>query len=293
MVAGVFLHSSLPPMARPGLTGRELPILLRRGDHMSSTGTVLMPSSTEEAVAAVASDPEITVIGGGTLVVPQHNVGGRAVDRALWLGRAGLDEVRNEAGTITLGAAVSLAACGGLPAPLGPCAANVGDGEVQAQATIGGNISAPAPYGDLRGPLLALEATVRVGSPDGVEDVAASSLFAGGSGGRLVLEISFAVPAGGSFVALQRHHTQALTAMGISAVRTAGGEVRLAATGAAPQARRLAAAEAVLADGGSGADAGEAALADIDPYDDVLASAAYRRRVMPALVRRAVDELGG
>ena len=37
--------------------------------------------------------------------------------------------------------------------------------------------------------------------------------------------------------------------------------------------------------------AGEAALSDVTPEDDALASAWYRRKILPVLVRRALTEL--
>ena len=104
--------------------------------------------------------------------------------------------------------------------------------------------------------------------------------------------VAFAVPEAGSFVAMRRHHTQSLTAMTVSAVRGADGEVTVAATGAAADACRLPSVEAVLAGGGSVADAAAAAVADADPYDDALASASYRLRVLPVYVRRALEQLG-
>ena len=256
---------------------------------------VSMPSSEAEAVAAVTEQPYATVLAGGTLLVPQHTLGQVAVERAVWLGRAEMDGISQSNGRVTVGAAAPLAACVGLAAPVGPCAANIGDNEVNAQATIGGNVCAPAPYGDMRGPLLALGAVLRWADPDGthtggVDDFAAAG---GARPGMLLLDIAFAAPAAGSFVALRRHHTQALTAMTVSAVRGADGSVTVAATGAAPDACRLPSAEAVLAGGGSIAEAAAAATADADPYDDALASASYRLRVLPVYVGRALEQLGG
>ncbi len=256
------------------------------------TTTVLAPASPEEAAAALAAEPDITVIGGGTIVVPRHMLGGVAIERALWLGRAGLDRVREDGDTVVVGATATMAGCRDLPAPLGPCAANVGDVEVQAQATIGGNICAGPPCGDLQGPLLALEASVRVANAAGESTVSAAEFFSD-TGGSIVLDVSFRRPAAGAFVPLCRHHTESLTAIGVSAVRSADGEIRLAATGVAPEARRLSSAESALASGADPADAAEAASADVEPYDDALASAAYRSRVLPVLIRRALDELGG
>src|SRR5438270_608127 len=81
-----------------------------------------------------------------------------------------------------------------------------------------------------------------------------------------------------------------LPALAVSAARLADGSVRLAATGAGGGGRgvRLHAAEAAA---GDPEVAGEAALEDVTPHDDVLASAWYRRKVLPVLVRRALTQL--
>ena len=260
----------------------------------AGAATVSIPTSEAEAAAAVTGSPPAAVLAGGTLLVPQITLGEVSVERAVWLGRAGMDTISRSNGIITVGAAAPLAKCAVLPAPAGPCAANIGDNEVRAQATIGGNVCSPAPYGDLRGPLLAMDAVLRWTDADGahtggIADFAAS---VGSSPGALLLDIAFAAPAAGSFVALRRHHTHSLTALAVSAVRGADGAVAIAATGAAPDACRLHSAEAVLADGGSIADASAAAVADADPYDDALASAAYRSRVLGVYVARALEQLG-
>ena len=262
---------------------------------MTSATAMSLPSSEAEAVAAVTEEPFATVLAGGTLLVPQHTLGRVAANRAVWLGRAGMNEISQSDGRISVGAATPLAACARLAAPIGPCAANIGDNEVNAQATIGGNVCAPAPYGDLRGPLLALGAVLRWADSDGTHTGGVDGFAAAGGArpGVLLLDIAFTVPAAGSFVTMHRHHTQSLTPMAVSAARSADGDVTIAATGAAPDACRLRSAEEALADGGSIADAAAAAAADADPYDDALASASYRLRVLPVYVGRALEQLGG
>jgi CO/xanthine dehydrogenase FAD-binding subunit len=51
--------------------------------------------------------------------------------------------------------------------------------------------------------------------------------------------------------------------------------------------------EDALAAGASAEDAAKKALDDAQPQDDALASAWYRQRLLPVLVRRALDDLGG
>ena len=266
---------------------------------MTSTSTagaapVSVPLSEAEAVAAVTQEPYATPLAGGTLLVPQLTLGEASPARAVWLGRAEMDGITQSNGRITVGAAAPLAHCAGLAAPVGACAANIGDNEVSAQATFGGNVCAPAPYGDLRGPLLAVGAVLRWADPDAIHTGTVADFAAAGGArpGVLLLDAAFSVPAAGSFVALRRHHTQSLTALAVSAARLHDGTVAIAATGAAPDARRLPAAEAAVAAGGSIADAAAAAEADADPYDDALASAAYRRRVLGVYVARALEQLG-
>ena len=105
---------------------------------------------------------------------------------------------------------------------------------------------------------------------------------------RLLLEVSFEEPAAGAFAALGRPHTHDYTALAVSAVRAGDGSIRLAATGVGWWGTRLPSAEATAGDPGA---AGKAALADVTLHDDALASAWYRERTLPVLVRRALAEL--
>jgi CO/xanthine dehydrogenase FAD-binding subunit len=105
---------------------------------------------------------------------------------------------------------------------------------------------------------------------------------------RLLLDVSYGEPAAGAFVALDRPHTHEYTVLAVSAARLADGTVRLAATGAGSWAVRLPSAEAAATDHQA---AGDAALQDVTPHDDAVASAWYRSQVLPVLVRRALTQL--
>jgi carbon-monoxide dehydrogenase medium subunit len=80
--------------------------------------------------------------------------------------------------------------------------------------------------------------------------------------------------------------------MSVACAQTAE-SVLVAACGVGPRAVRLQSVERALADPASVADAASAALDDLDPQDDALASAWYRRSVLPTLVRRALEQLQG
>ena len=246
---------------------------------------VLVPGSEDEAIAAFGDGAEVTVVGGGTIVVPDLTYRRIRPTKALLLRRAGLSGIERDGARVTIGAMTPVQELVDMPAPLGPCAANVADIEIRSQGTVGGNICAgespEAPRGDLQGAFLALGATVRSAvngdvTEEPLEDVLPRAHE------RLLLSVSFDEPAAGAFAGLDRPHTHDYTALAVSGTRSADGTIRLAATGAGPHALRLASAE--------GGDA-EAAVKDVTPKDDALASAWYRTQVLPVLVRRVLADL--
>ena len=252
---------------------------------------VLTPTSPDEAVAAFGDGTGVVVLGGGTIVVPEMTYGRLKPERVLMLGRAGLAEISRSGSTVTIGAATSVADLVGLAAPLGPCAANVADHEIRAQGTVGGNLCAgegpEAPRGDLQGALLALGATVRSAGAGGISSDPLEA-FLPKRRSRLALDVSFEEPSAGAFANLDRPHTHDYTALAVSGARAADGTIRLAATGVGWWGLRLPSAEAKAGDPEA---AGHAALADLQLADDALASAWYRGKVLPVLVRRVLVQL--
>jgi CO/xanthine dehydrogenase FAD-binding subunit len=246
---------------------------------------VLMPSSEDEAIAAFGDGAEVVVVGGGTIVLPDITYRRLRPTKALVLGHAGMSGVTTEGSTVTIGAMTPVQELVGMGAPLGPCAANVADMEIRSQGTVGGNVCAgagqEAPRGDLQGALLALGATARSASDGEVSEEPLED-FLPKRADRLLLSVSFDEPAAGAFAGLDRPHTHDYTALAVSGTRSADGTIRLAATGAGTHGQRLSSAE--------GGDP-DAALEDVVPHDDALASAWYRTKVLPVLVRRVLSEL--
>jgi CO/xanthine dehydrogenase FAD-binding subunit len=258
---------------------------------VAAVADVLLPTSPDEAVAAFGDGAGVTVIGGGTILVPEITAGRLTPTRAILLARAGLASVSRAGSAVTIGAVSPLQELVGLAAPLGPCAANIGDVEIRSQATLGGNICAgegiEIPRGDLQGPLLALGASARSTGAGGVVTEPLEDFLAHRAQ-RLLLDVTYEEPAAGAFVALDRAHTHEYTTLAVSAVRSHDGQIRLAATGVGSWGVRLPSAEAAAADPEA---AGAAALADVSLRDDALASAWYREKVLPVLVRRALSRL--
>jgi CO/xanthine dehydrogenase FAD-binding subunit len=246
---------------------------------------VLVPDSEDEAIAAFGDGAEVTVVGGGTIVVPDLTYRRIRPTKALLLGRAGLSGIERDGARVTIGAMTPVQELVAMPAPLGPCAANVADIEIRSQGTVGGNIcageSGEAPRGDLQGAFLALGATARSAAGGDVSEEPLED-FLPRRHERLLLSVSFEEPAAGAFAGLDRPHTHDYTALAVSGARSADGAIRLAATGAGSHGVRLPSAESGDAD---------AALSDATPHDDALASAWYRSKVLPVLVRHVLADL--
>ena len=259
---------------------------------------LVLPASAEEAVAAFGDGAAVTVVAGGTVVMPELVAGRVRPERAILLARAGLGGITREAGRVTIGATTPISALEDGDEPLATAARHVGDPEVRAQATVGGNLctgaSADAPRGDLQAALIALGATVRSAGRGGersepVED------FLSASAGRLVLDVSYEDgPRQTGYAAARRPHAHHYTILAVCTARTADA-VRVAVTGAGPTAIRLRAVEAAVAGGAGPAEAARRALDDVEGSlrDDALASAWYRERVLPKLVEDALAAIDG
>jgi CO/xanthine dehydrogenase FAD-binding subunit len=140
--------------------------------------TVLVPDRLDDALAALVSDPPLTVLAGGTDLMVELNYGRRRPLDVLSLRRlTGLRDwhvERSAAGgdELVLGAAVTYTAllgdelAGRLPA-LAQAARTVGSPQIRNAGTIGGNLVTGSPAGDTLPVLVALEATVDLASARG------------------------------------------------------------------------------------------------------------------------------
>ena len=249
---------------------------------------VVVPTSPDEALAAFGDGSDVTVVAGGTIVLPDITAGRLRPKRALLLARAGLDGITREGGRVTIGAATPLSALEGGDEPLATAALNVADPEIRGQATVGGNLcteaSADAPRGDLQAALIALDATVHSGGKGGERSEPVEAFLAD-SAGRLVLDVSYDdAPRQTGYAAARRPHSHHYTILAVAAAKR-DGDLRVAATGVGARASRLTAVE----ESGSAADA----LNGLEPRDDALASGWYRSKLLPSLVERALANLEG
>jgi aerobic carbon-monoxide dehydrogenase medium subunit len=232
----------------------------------------LLPESADAAAAALGEGG--AVMAGGTVLLPR----GVEAERVVGLARAGMDAIERRDGRIVLGATATLAAVARLDGIVGQAAAAVGGPALRNMATVGGNLLAGAPYGDLGVPLLALGAEVDLVR----RRVALADLWDSfRPGEELIRSVSFE-DAPGVYLRWAR---RAANSPAVVAVAVSGGRVALG--GVAPHPVRSPAAEAHLDDPEA---AGEAAAAEIDPPTDAIASAWYRRRMTRLFVRRALEQ---
>src|SRR2546423_1287223 len=160
------------------------------------TDQVLVPTSAEEAISQFGSGDGVTVVAGGTIVLPEIAAGRLTPERALMLHRAGLDGIRTEDGRTVIGAMTPVQALVDHPVEiLAETARHIADAEVRRSATVGGNLCAPAAAdaqrGDLGAPLIALAARVRSTGAGGERSEPVEEFLAGDRSGRLVLEVEF------------------------------------------------------------------------------------------------------
>src|SRR5579864_17262 len=262
---------------------------------MTNLSDVIVPSTVEDAVAAFGDGSNVTVLAGGTIVMPDLKLGHRRPERTLFLGRAGLDGIERSGGTYRIGAMTPISRLvGATPEPLSSFAAHVADYEIRGQATIGGNLCAPpgesAPRGDLQAPLLALGAHVRSAGAGGERTEPVEDFLRGGVAGRLVLEIDVDVPRRAATAGVRRPHAHAYSILAVATAETSDG-IRVAILGAGSHAVRAISVERSLAEGASNAGAAQKVLDDVQPVDDAVASGWYRQEVLPNLVARALDDL--
>jgi CO/xanthine dehydrogenase FAD-binding subunit len=163
---------------------------------------------------------------------------------------------------VTVGATTTLTALAREVPFLRESIASIASPTIRNMATVGGNLFAPQPHGDLAVCLLALDATID-------------------REGELVTGVSFKVPERWFYrKAMRRKQNSA------SIVTVASDGTNIALGGVAREPVRATKAEEALAAGDIDA-AAELCLEAADPFDDAYASAWYRRRVLPVHVRRA------
>ena len=267
------------------------------------------PASLAEALDILAArGADLLVIAGGTIAMPLINEGISLPTEVMGLRRAGLDTYARDGDQVTIGATLPITRLTEqTDVPLLRAAAlRTASWSVRNMATVGGNLFAPPPAGDVATALLALGAKVTIAGRAGTREVALDEFWTGFmttvvAPDELLTSISVPVTsAATSFIKFgrKRDNTPAVVTVAVTA-DVANGTVtdaRIALGAAGPHPIRPRNAEAAL----NGqhlspaviAAAADAAAAQSEPFTDAVASDAYRRQMVRLFVARALTQLG-
>lgn len=250
------------------------------------------------AAAALRGDPRARYVAGGTLVMRDLNEGDTRHSVLVRVTDPGLSQIQPRGDRIEIGAGVTMAAV--LASRdlgfLAPAARAVGGPAVRVMATVGGNLFAAHPYGDVGAALLALDGQVSLAGGGAPLSLAEFYARRDQMAGQLVASVSIARPSAEDFrfKKVSRVKPKAVSVMSIAAwLPRSGGRItgaRIAYGAMGPSPLRAAAVERALEgrslDQASIAPALAAATEGLAPPDDALASAWYRREVAPVHLRR-------
>lgn len=234
-------------------------------------------------------------LGGGTLVVRAANEGDVSVSGLIRSTEPSLSTIAVAGGKVRIGASVTMAAIARHPdlGTLAKAARSVGGPAIRNMATVGGNLFAPAPYGDFAVALLALDATVS--TDDGETPI--ETFLANRDGSRaIVTSVGFTLPPQGfRFLKVSRVKPKGISVLSIAAVLEQAGDgtvssARIALGCMADRPMRASAAEKALVGRMLTTDGIAPALAaagdGTSPITDPIASAWYRNEVLPVHLGR-------
>ena len=273
------------------------------------------PETAEEAVALMAEHGvEARPLAGGQSLVPLINMRMAQPSVLIDLNRCPeLAYLREEDGMLVSGpmtrqrelelSETVRAAC-----PLiAKAMPHMGHATIRNRGTAGGSLSHADPSAELPGVALALGAEMIAGGPNGRRTVPATEFFFAElttalEPDEMLCEIRFPEAPAGSRAAFAEvgSHFGGLALVGVAAqidLDSAGRctKAALAATGAGERPTRLSSTEAVLTgevlEKQSIAEAAEAAAGDVEPLEDLHATAHWRRRAAVAMAARALHEI--
>jgi carbon-monoxide dehydrogenase medium subunit len=260
----------------------------------------------EEAIALMGEHADARLLAGGQSLIATLNMRLSAPSLLIDINAiGGLDGIALKDGKVEIGALTRHvhAERSEVIAKYTPLIAraipHIGHAAIRNRGTLGGSIAFADPAAELPACLLALDGEVDAIGPQGKRTIKAEDFFKGlfetALGPQDVLT-AISVPAASKdtrvgFAELARRHGD-YAMVGLAASARADGkgltEVRLAFFGVGATAVRVKKAEMALASGN--VEAAVAAL-DLDPQDDLQASAAVKKHLAGVLLRRVAKQL--
>ncbi|MEE9278999.1 MAG: xanthine dehydrogenase family protein subunit M [Myxococcota bacterium] len=267
------------------------------------------PSSVKEATELLQREPRAKVLAGGMSLIPAMKHRLAQPSAIVDIGRIdGLDGVAERRGRLTFGGRVTHARIGAASElasfPIfAEAAAEIGDAQVRNRGTLGGSLVHADPAADWSAVFLALDGEARVVGPRGERTIAAADFFAGMLTSALhhdeiLTEVQMTCERGraGAAYAKMRQPASGFAIVGVAAElvldrRGRCEKAAIAITGTNPVPFRAASIEARLR--GETLDAGSLArlcdpIEELEPMEDLHASAEYRRHLASVYARRAL-----
>jgi len=272
------------------------------------------PASLEEALQLLEEHgSSLSVLAGGTDLVRDMNLEFKIPDGIMWIGKLNLEYIVEEADVIRIGAGTRMQTAASSPvlqmkaSAVARAAGKLASPPVRSLATLGGNLCTASPAADCGCALLGLGAQVVLTSKNSKRVVPLVDFYTGPNqtvlrADELMTEILVKPHAQGEGSAyLKIGRRQAMTLAVINATSRvkldAAGKceaVNIAVGAAAPTLMRVKSAEALLTgqqlSEAAIREAGELAASEIKPIDDVHGTIWYRRKVVPVLVERTLQE---
>jgi CO/xanthine dehydrogenase FAD-binding subunit len=252
-----------------------------------------------DAAGAMSQERGARFLAGGTLVMRAVNEADPSIETIVRSTDPALAHIGLSSARVELGAGVTMAAILAERelSYLHPVARIIGGPAVREAATVGGNLFAPPPYGDLAAALLALDATVTLAGGFGQRELPLDELLSRRErGAALVASVAFRRPANDAFrfAKVTRVHPKGVSIMSISALlplsngRVSGARIAYGAMGPAPLRAKSAerALEGRTLDAAGIAPALAVAHDGTAPADNAIGSAWWRREILPVHLRR-------
>jgi carbon-monoxide dehydrogenase medium subunit len=264
------------------------------------------PKSVNDALTMLKQHPDAKVMAGGQSLLSLMKLRAASPPMVIDIGRIrDLAYIREEKDHIAIGALTThtdierSAVIRSKLRALGEAAEAIGDLQVRNRGTIGGSLAHADPAADYPAAFLALEGSIVAQGSGGTRTITADQFFTGLFAtalkpNEILTEVRFPTsPAiAGSAYKKMKHPASGFAVVGAAAAVRAGGQLRVAFTGAASHAFRAKGIEAALSgkklDEAAVRGAMEQAPQGVDLLEDLFADKVYRAQLVKVYGRRAV-----